>query len=266
MNKKTLYLFLALALPGLIFVFLKFFGKNEFEVQVYYQDGLPPDSICNSTSNTPYAIADSVFKRIGAEKKSGARIIAVYPFIKDDLSELNRMAGKYKPDGVETIIISGMPNLPKAELPVTQLNYDSFGWIVACAFRVSEPWSVVLLDEQNRIRGYYDGSRRDEMDRLDLELSIILKSVGAPADAYMVLRLSELSGRSHEDVLRYYQANKHKGWGVIAKDLGVKPGSSEFKALKGGHDMRDFDDSRDDRRDDRDRDQDHGKEHGKGKH
>lgn len=98
------------------------------------------------------------------------------------------------------------------------------------------------------------------------QLSIILKSVGAPADAYMVLRLSELSGRSHEDVLRYYQANKHKGWGVIAKDLGVKPGSSEFKALKGSHDMRDFDDRRDDRRDDRDRDQDHGKEHGKGKH
>ncbi|ARU47496.1 hypothetical protein [Sulfurospirillum diekertiae] len=98
------------------------------------------------------------------------------------------------------------------------------------------------------------------------QLSLIIKSVGAPADAYMVLRLSELSGRSHEEVLRYYQANKHKGWGVMAKDLGIKPGSSEFKALKAGHDMRDFDD----RHDDRDRgDQDHGngnKEHGKKGH
>lgn len=95
------------------------------------------------------------------------------------------------------------------------------------------------------------------------QLSIILKSVGAPADAYMVLRLAELSGRPPEYVLKQYQTEKHKGWGVLAQDLGIKPGSSEFKALKNGHDMRDFDDRRDDR------DRDHGnanKEHGKGKH
>jgi hypothetical protein len=175
MNKKVLYLFLALALPGLIFVFLKFFGQNEFEVQVYYKEGLPPDSICNSTSSAPYAVADSVFRKIGSEGKSAARIIAVYPFIKDDLSELNRIATKYQPDSVSTIIVSGIPNLPKSELQVIQLNYDSFGWVVTCSLWVREPWSVVLIDKQNQIRGYYDGSRRDEMDRLDLELSIILK-------------------------------------------------------------------------------------------
>lgn len=101
------------------------------------------------------------------------------------------------------------------------------------------------------------------------ELNVILRSAGAPADAYMVLRLSELSGRSHEDVLRHYHANKHRGWGAMAQDFGIKPGSGEFKALKAGHDMHDFDDRRDDRRDDRDRGdryQDHGnsnKEHGK---
>lgn len=95
------------------------------------------------------------------------------------------------------------------------------------------------------------------------QLSLILKSVGAPADAYMVLRLAELSGRAPEYVLKQYQAKKHQGWGVLAQDLGIKPGSREFKALKGGHDMYDFDDKRNDR--------DHGnsnKEHGntKGKH
>jgi hypothetical protein len=46
---------------------------------------------------------------------------------------------------------------------------------VYCLLRVDEPWSVVLLDQQNKIRGFYDGSRRDEMDRLDTELSILLK-------------------------------------------------------------------------------------------
>lgn len=97
------------------------------------------------------------------------------------------------------------------------------------------------------------------------QLSIILKSVGAPADAYMVLRLAELSGKHPEYVLRQYTTKKHQGWGVLAKDLGIKPGSAGFKALKGGHDMRDMDDDRrDNKRDDRDFDR--GKEHGKGKH
>ena len=31
-----------------------------------------------------------------------------------------------------------------------------------------------------------------------------------------------------------YQAHKGKGWGVIAKELGIKPGSREFHALKNG--------------------------------
>jgi hypothetical protein len=32
-----------------------------------------------------------------------------------------------------------------------------------------------------------------------------------------------------------YQASKGKGWGVIAKELGIKPGSPAFHALKEGN-------------------------------
>jgi len=28
------------------------------------------------------------------------------------------------------------------------------------------------------------------------------------------------------------------GWGALAKELGIKPGSEEFHVLKGGHDLR----------------------------
>jgi hypothetical protein len=31
-----------------------------------------------------------------------------------------------------------------------------------------------------------------------------------------------------------YKQSKGKGWGVIAKELGIKPGSPEFHALKRG--------------------------------
>ena len=41
-----------------------------------------------------------------------------------------------------------------------------------------------------------------------------------------------LSHRSWDEVLREYKENKGKGWGVIAKNLGIKPGSREFHELK----------------------------------
>ena len=76
----------------------------------------------------------------------------------------------------------------------------------------------------------------------DSQLSLLIKGVSAPADAYMVLRLAEISGKSPEFVMKTYHGEKHQGWGKMAKDLGIKPGSKEFKALKNGHDLGGFDD------------------------
>jgi len=53
-----------------------------------------------------------------------------------------------------------------------------------------------------------------------------------PSDVYMTLRLGELAKRPVEQVVAEYQSHKGQGWGVIAQNLGIKPGSSEFHALK----------------------------------
>jgi hypothetical protein len=62
----------------------------------------------------------------------------------------------------------------------------------------------------------------------------ILRSVQSPADAFMCLQLGRMTNRHPESVLQTYNFNRGKGWGVIAKDLGIKPGSPEFHALKRG--------------------------------
>ncbi len=62
----------------------------------------------------------------------------------------------------------------------------------------------------------------------------IIKRVAAPADAFMVLQLGQMANKQPDAVLQTYQSNKGKGWGVIAKQLGIKPGSPEFHALKRG--------------------------------
>lgn len=62
----------------------------------------------------------------------------------------------------------------------------------------------------------------------------IFAQVRLPSDAFMTLQLSQMSRQPPETVIRTYAAHKGKGWGVIAKELGIKPGSAEFHALKRG--------------------------------
>ena len=69
------------------------------------------------------------------------------------------------------------------------------------------------------------------------EINAVISHVDNSADAYMVLRLGEMSGKSTEDVITRYKSDKGKGWGALAKSLGIKPGSEEFHALKNGDDL-----------------------------
>lgn len=62
----------------------------------------------------------------------------------------------------------------------------------------------------------------------------VVQSVRYPADAFMVFQLAHMSGRPPERVLAVYEPSRKKGWGAIAKELGIKPGSAEFHALKNG--------------------------------
>lgn len=61
-----------------------------------------------------------------------------------------------------------------------------------------------------------------------------LFSIGMePGEVYLSLEISNISGNSVEKVGQCYKENKGKGWGVIAKEMGIKPGSPEFHQLKG---------------------------------
>ena len=96
----------------------------------------------------------------------------------------------------------------------------------------------------------------------DAQIQTVIGNVGSPSDAYMVLRLGELSHRPINEVITVYHSQPKNAWGAMAKALGIKPGSREFHALKRGHDM----DDGHDRGGDRERGQDHpsDKHHGKG--
>jgi len=64
------------------------------------------------------------------------------------------------------------------------------------------------------------------------QVEAMMASVGTPGDAYMCLRVGQVASKQVEVVTKEYQKNKTKGWGVIAQNLGIKPGSKEFHELK----------------------------------
>lgn len=66
------------------------------------------------------------------------------------------------------------------------------------------------------------------------QVQAVIRSVAAPADAFMCFQLGDMSRNPYEKVVEVYQTSRGRGWGVIAKSLGIKPGSPEFHALKSG--------------------------------
>ncbi|PKN38168.1 MAG: hypothetical protein CVU62_04740 [Deltaproteobacteria bacterium HGW-Deltaproteobacteria-2] len=71
----------------------------------------------------------------------------------------------------------------------------------------------------------------------DAQITTVLSNFSQPADAYVALRLGEMSGKPIDYVTEQYKEGKGRGWGALAKSLGIKPGSPEFHALKRGDDL-----------------------------
>jgi len=69
----------------------------------------------------------------------------------------------------------------------------------------------------------------------EAQVSAVINSVREPADAFIVLQLGQWAQLPPERVLRTYESQRKKGWGAMAKSLGITPGSAEFHALKQGN-------------------------------
>jgi hypothetical protein len=155
---KKIILILALLVPIGIFIFLRFFGKNEFTIPVYYENGVEhPPAGCNRVYDSPYLVSASVLKNIGW---NGRPVLLVA-----DSSGVVQKALMNLEEEISTQIQS---------LFLINQN-DDRNELLACDLLLKSPWKVVLMDDQRRIRGYYAPENREEMDRLIVELKILLK-------------------------------------------------------------------------------------------
>ena len=154
MKRKILFLSLALLLPVIVFIFLKMFGRNQFDIPVYHKDSVELIAGCERAFEAPYVIADSVTAEIGW-KGNEATLIS---FSEIPSEGLMRLKEDFEP----------------SQLQIVSLNESKFARL-RCVFLVSEKYNAVLLDGKKQIRGYYQLTSRDEADRLLMEISILLK-------------------------------------------------------------------------------------------
>jgi hypothetical protein len=152
--RKLILLSLALLLPVCIFLFLKFFGKNQFDVPVLYDHGVTEKPVdCNGEYDSPYYLADSIFRTISTEKVPAY----VINFSPEQKVVADRVMEEFSAADVKII------------------SPDFSDEVKKCGLLLKKPYDVVLVDDKKQIRGYYVADKREEIDRLLIELSIILK-------------------------------------------------------------------------------------------
>jgi len=159
-QRKSIFLFLALILPICIFLFLKFFGKNEFAVQPLYVDVYPEvQEGCAAANMLPYYIPDSI--RVQLPLKKDSLVIVLFGTLNNESwNQMQRVKEEITHDPVKL-------------LPVPSSDRALF-WMT-CIFFLKQPYDLVLVDRRGAIRGQYVSGDREQVDRLLTELTIILK-------------------------------------------------------------------------------------------
>ena len=163
MGKKRIFLFVALLLPALVFVFLKMFGKNEFDVAVMFQKERPVAEAGCPEVALPYTVDKDILKEVLSTRNN---LVLVW-FMKDSVSsakgatELGQLRTELAKDPVSIIALGS--------------GDEHFHDWYACRFLLRAPQDAVLVDKNGGIRGQYELADRDEADRLRTEITILLK-------------------------------------------------------------------------------------------
>ncbi len=153
-GKKIIILLTALILPVLLFLFLKRFGRNEFNVPALFADNLPAiTSACEQDYKLPYVIDKNLLEEDGVIIDSLACVSFLGP---ESAVRLSRVKDVYAKDPLKFFSVESAEKR-------------------SCVYLLQEPFDVALVDSKGRIRGQYESSDRDEIDRLITEIAIILK-------------------------------------------------------------------------------------------
>lgn len=208
-KSKFLILLVTLSFPVILYLFLRSYGQNQFALPVFF-DGeekvLCTEPTVHAQSEFLYSLdqADSLaldemyqadYKIVHFPNSENAEIQTLK-------NELNRVLNtfdnlsinilSFKSVGIVSSDIENARTFLDRERASTYLySIEQKDDFVNCIFAFpTKDWdgehpaeidlpvenTVVLLDDENKIRGYYDGYETKEVDRLILEIRVLLSN------------------------------------------------------------------------------------------
>jgi len=166
--KRGLFLFILVVLPVTVIMFLQLFGENKFDLPVYFESEAPEVSGC--TYMLPHK---PTFP--GEMPTSELGMVIAFLDSTELTPELERLGKLLNEDNVFSLKVYNRKPLDGTE----QLTQETFNYTLNCemAFSYFDEEEVVIpvfyVDELGRIRGFYRGEDKKEVDRLITELEII---------------------------------------------------------------------------------------------
>lgn len=211
---QGLVLLCILMIPVLIILFLRTFGSNQYDIPIFYQDGVEnPFKECDVVESGQHYIPDFVFTN--QDRESIGRLemeekITVVDFFFTSCpsicpimsSEMERVRDAFRNES--SVQIFSISIDPEFDTPEVLASYaerhgatpdkwhfltgekDKIYDLARCGFilptldglGVADDFvhsdKFVLVDGLGRIRGYYSGTNRDDVDRLIVEIKILL--------------------------------------------------------------------------------------------
>lgn len=177
---KTLATLIVLGLPIGVVFFLKIFGSNQYDLPVFHQDG--PDweltyceqfegaHIVDINHISGSSVLTSIKKKliiIGDYNEENAALI---PY-------LNRLDGVFDLTSVELILLSANNNFHpdlSERIQKLMMTDEEILQFNSCLLLKRVAGEFVLIDEQGRIRGYYELNNEEELERLMVEVKVLL--------------------------------------------------------------------------------------------
>lgn len=176
--KQTVILLVAFVLPIGIFVFLKTLGKNEFDVAPLHQEGsVNVSTECGVSYQSPYVVPLKVLSDLRWSKTDSLTLYVFDNPLMDDKAVSNKLAGVYSDEELQLhkITTDSLGTGRSEDKDPIVKDAVSIEQLQECFFLMEHKKNAVLVDTRQRIRGYYDLSSREEIDRLAVEIKIILK-------------------------------------------------------------------------------------------
>lgn len=105
--------------------------------------------------------------------------------------------------------------------------------------RSGDAWVDNQLDDMNRYGSRYRDPFVDEMVRYHdapraLVTELLVTRRWSPGDVYYACAIAQVLGRPCRYVVDAWDRNRDTGWGEVARELGITPGSAEFHRIKAG--------------------------------